>query len=122
MALAGAALLLAAIGIYGVLSYAVTRRRRELGIRIALGATPASIIRIVSLHGLTLAFVGIAIGMAGALAVTRFLASLLFAVTPQDPFTLALAACVFGVTAAAASYLPARRATQVDPLETLRAE
>ena len=120
--LALVALLLAAIGIYGVLAYAVTRRTRELGIRIALGADGPSLIRMVSAHGLKLALTGLDIGIAGALWTSRFLDSLLFGVSSNDPVTLVAVVVLFGLTALAASYVPARRATRVDPLESLRAE
>ncbi|MCH7748464.1 MAG: ABC transporter permease [Acidobacteria bacterium] len=120
--LAVVALLLAAIGIYGVLAYAVTQRTRELGIRIALGADAASLVRTVSMRGLGLALAGLAVGVAGALWTTRFLDSMLFGVTSRDPLTLCAVVVIFCVTALAASYVPARRATRVDPLTSLRAE
>ena len=120
--LAVVALLLAAIGIYGVLAYAVTQRTRELGIRIALGADATSLVRMVSMHGLGLALAGLAFGVAGALGTTRFLDSMLFGVTSRDPLTLCAVVVLFSVTALVASYVPARRATRVDPLTSLRAE
>ena len=120
--LAVVALLLAAIGIYGVLAYAVTQRTRELGIRIALGADAAALIRMVTMRGLGLALAGLAVGVAGALWTTRFLDSMLFGVTSRDPFTLVAVVVLFCVTALSASYVPARRATRVDPLTSLRAE
>ena len=116
------ALLLAGIGIYGVLAYVVSRRTRELGIRIALGADAAGLVRMVSLHGLRLALAGLALGVAGALWMTRFLESMLFGVSSRDPLTLVAVVVVFSLTALGASYLPARRATRVDPLTSLRAE
>ena len=121
-ALAVVALVLAAVGIYSVLSYVVSRRTRELGIRLALGADAASVIRMVALRGTLLAGIGLVIGVAGALAVTRYLASVLVGVSPRDPVTLGAVALVFAVTALVASYLPARRATRVDPAVALRAE
>ena len=120
--LAFVALLLATIGIYGVLAYTVTQRTHELGIRIALGADAAGLIRMVSMRGLGLAVVGVTVGVAGALWATRFLDSMLFGVTSRDPLTLGAVVLVFCVTALGASYIPARRATRVDPLTSLRAE
>ena len=120
--LAVVALLLAAIGIYGVLAYAVTQRTRELGLRIALGADAAALVRMVSMRGLGLALSGLAIGVAVAFWTTRFLDSLLFGVTSRDPLTLVAVVVIFCVTALGASYVPARRATRVDPLTALRAE
>ena len=120
--LAVVALLLAGIGIYGVLAYAVTQRTRELGIRIALGADAASLVRMVSMRGLGLALAGLAVGVAGALWTTRFLDSMLFGVTSRDPLTLVAVVVLFCVTALGASYVPARRATRVDPLTSLRVE
>jgi putative ABC transport system permease protein len=122
VSLAVVGLLLAAIGIYGVLAYAVTQRTRELGIRIALGADASGLIRMVSMRGLGLALVGVTIGVAGALWTTRFLESMLFGVTSRDPLTLGAVVVLFCLTALGASYLPARRATRVDPLTALRAE
>ncbi len=119
--LACVALLLAAIGIYGVLAYAVSQRTRELGIRIALGADAGGLIRMVSLQGLWLALAGLAFGLAGAMWTTRFLESLLFGITTRDPITLLGVVFVFVLAALAACYLPARRATRVDPLASLRA-
>ena len=97
--LAVVALLLAGIGIYGVLAYAVTQRTRELGIRIALGADAAGLVRMVSMRGLGLALAGLTVGVAGALWTTRFLDSMLFGVTSRDPFTLAAVVVLFSVTA-----------------------
>jgi predicted permease len=115
-------LLLAAIGIYGVTSYAVSRRTREIGIRIALGADRRTVLRMVLRQGIVLAGIGVAIGLAlGALA-TQFLRSLLLGVSTVDPMTFAGAALLFATVAVAASYVPARRATRVDPMISLRAE
>ena len=116
------ALLLAAIGVYGVMSYRVRRRRRELGTRLALGARPRDITRLVLLQAAALAATGIAIGTAAAVAFARTLSSVLFGVTPWDPATLASAAGLIAVSTLAASYLPARRAGRVDPVSVLSAE
>lgn len=117
-----AALLLASLGIYGVIAYAVSQQRRELGIRLALGAAPGTVVRMVLADGLRLAAIGIAIGTAGALATTRLLAGLLFGVGASDPSTFAAIALVLVLVALAACWLPARRAAAVDPIEALRAE
>jgi putative ABC transport system permease protein len=116
------ALLLAALGIYGVISYSVTRRTQEIGVRMALGAAPLRIEWFVAGRALVLAGCGILLGWAGALALTRLLRSLLFGVSPTDP-TVFVAASVFLLAAAAlAGYLPARRAARTDPLIALRHE
>ena len=117
-----AALLLAAIGIFGVMSYAVTQQTREFGIRIALGADRRSIVRMVLARATLLITVGLGLGIAGALVVGRALSSLLFDVSPGDPLTLAVVAGALGAIALFASYLPARRATRVDPMVALRAD
>jgi ABC-type antimicrobial peptide transport system permease subunit len=119
---AALALLLAAIGTYGVLSYLVTERRREIGIRMALGAGREIVLRSVMAHGLMLALIGVAAGLAAALAVTRLMKALLFEVGPNDPATLAGVAAVITAVAAAASLVPAFRATRVDPIVALRDE
>ncbi len=119
---AGLALLLAAIGIYAVISYAVTQRTREIGIRMALGARQQTVLRFVVGHGMTLALVGIVLGCAAALGLTRAMSSLLFHVRPWDPLTLTVGALVLAAVALAASYAPARRASQVDPMIALREE
>jgi predicted permease len=119
---AAIALLLAAIGIYGVMAYSVAQRTREIGIRMALGASRADVLRMVGNRGLMLAIVGVALGLGGALGLTRFMKSLLFGVSPADPETLtAVCALLIGVTMAAC-YIPARRATKVEPVEALRYE
>jgi ABC-type antimicrobial peptide transport system permease subunit len=118
----GAALLLGAIGLYGVLSYVVTLRTHEMGIRLALGAQPNEVRRMVSRQGMAVATCGIAVGLLGAIALTRFLAALLFEVSPTDPAVLAFAAVFLLTVAAVASWLPARRAAAVDPALALRAE
>jgi ABC-type antimicrobial peptide transport system permease subunit len=116
------ALLLAAIGTYGVLSYLVTQRRREIGIRMALGAGRETILRSIMAHGLTLALIGLAAGLAAALVLTRVMEALLFGVRPNDPGTLVGVAALIATVAAAASLVPAFRATRVDPVATLREE
>jgi putative ABC transport system permease protein len=121
-AFACAALLLAALGIYGVVAHAVGQRTREIGIRIALGATPRDIRRLVLSSGTALVGVGLAAGVAAALAVMRLLRSLLYEVSASDPLALALAAGTLGAVALAAHWLPARRAARVAPLEALREE
>jgi putative ABC transport system permease protein len=117
---AALALLLAVVGIYGVVSYAVVQRRREFGVRIALGARPADVVWLVVRHGARLALLGAAIGVAGALALTRVLTSLLYDVRPADPVVFVGVPVVLGAVAVLASYLPARRAARVDPLLTMR--
>ncbi|HJQ25494.1 MAG TPA: ABC transporter permease [Blastocatellia bacterium] len=116
------ALLLASVGLYGVMAYAVTRRTNELGIRMALGAQSGDVIRLVMRESLVLVLAGIAVGLAAALASSRFIASLLFGLTPNDPLTIGLAALLLIAVAALAGYLPARRATKIDPLAALRYE
>jgi predicted permease len=115
------ALTLGAVGLYGVVAYGVSVRRREIGVRIALGARPADVSRAVSLGGLRLAAVGVAIGLAGAVAFTRLLRGLLYDVSATDPLVLALTAIVLLAVALVASWLPARRAASVDPAEVLGA-
>jgi putative ABC transport system permease protein len=119
---AGLALLLAAVGIYGVLAYSVTQRTREIGIRLALGAEPSDALMLVVRQGLALALTGIALGLAGSLLITRFISTLLFGVTPTDPFTYAAVSGLLLMVALAASYIPALRATRVDPIVALRYE
>jgi putative ABC transport system permease protein len=113
---------LAALGIFGVMSYAVVQRSREIGIRVALGADPRDVRGMVLRDALVLTLIGVAAGLAGALALSRVIASLLFQLSPTDPATLAAVAAGLTAVALLASYLPARRATRVDPLEALRAE
>lgn len=115
----GMALLLGIVGIYGVLAYAVMQRRREVGIRLALGAQSGSVKRLFVYRGMMLAGIGIAIGATVAAGITRWMSSLLFGVTPVDAVTFAAAAAVLTFAALAASYLPAHRAAAVDPVETL---
>ena len=116
------ALGIAAIGLYGVVAYAVSQRAREIGIRMALGATPQNVLAMVLRDGLIVAAVGIAAGLAGALILTRVLAELLYGITPTDPFSFVTSAIgLLGLTLLA-SYIPARRAARIDPIRTLRAE
>jgi ABC-type antimicrobial peptide transport system permease subunit len=123
LGIAGAmALVLGIIGIYGVLSYAVSQRRREIGIRLALGAQPGELKRMFVRHGLILASIGVAIGLIAASGLTRLMSSLLFGIKPLDPITYAAGALLLGIAAVLASYLPARRAAAVDPVEALKAE
>jgi putative ABC transport system permease protein len=116
------ALLLAAIGIHGVLSYAVSQRQREIGIRMALGARASDLVGLVVRQGLGLTAIGLGIGVAGALGLTRFLSAELFGITPTDPATFAAVVALLGVVALAATAAPARRAVSVDPIVTLRSE
>lgn len=119
-ALSGIAL--AAIGIYGVIAYTVAQRTNEIGVRVALGASRSDVLRLVVMDGMKLAVAGTLLGAAGAAALTRLIASLLFGVTPSDPLTFVLTACGVCAVALLASYLPARAALRVDPLRALRAE
>jgi ABC-type antimicrobial peptide transport system permease subunit len=119
---AGVALLLAAIGTYGVLSYLVTERRREIGIRVALGASSSGIVRLVLRQGLGLTVGGIVLGVLGALALARVTRSLLFGVSPTDPMTYLLVAGVILAIALVACLVPAQRAMRVDPLVAIRDE
>lgn len=121
-AFAALALLLAACGLYGVLSYAVTQRRREIGLRIALGARRSAVVQLVVTRGLTLAAAGLVIGVGLSVALTRLMANLLYGVRPTDPATFAGVLLLFGVVALAACGLPAFRATRVDPIRVLRQE
>ena len=118
----GMALLLGAIGVYGVMSYVVTLRTREIGIRLALGAQPDDVRRMVSRQGLVIAALGIGVGLAGAIVLTRFMSALLFEVSATDPTVFALSAAFLLLVAAAASWAPARRAATVDPALALRAD
>jgi putative ABC transport system permease protein len=121
-AFAGLALALAAVGIYGVMAYSVSQRRHELGIRIALGAGRGDMLRLVVGQGMALAGAGIALGLAAAFFATRLLARLLFGVTATNLPTYAAMAALIAVVALVASYIPARRATGVDPIIALRYE
>jgi ABC-type antimicrobial peptide transport system permease subunit len=119
---AGVALALATIGIYGVMAYLVNQGTREIGIRVALGATRRNIVSLVVRQGMVLALSGVAIGLAGAFMLTRLIRSLLFGVEATDPVTFVGIALLLGLVALLASYIPARRASRVDPLVALRYE
>ena len=123
LAIAGVmALILGIVGIYGVMSYAVSQRTREIGIRIALGAERSMLKRMFLTQGLTLAAIGGVIGVAASAVLARLMKAILFGVSPMDPVTFAAVPVLLAAAAAAASYLPARRATSVDPMEALRTE
>jgi putative ABC transport system permease protein len=119
---ASMALLMAVLGLYGVISYSVTQRTREIGIRVALGAQRSEILGLVIRHGMKLAALGAGGGLVVSLAVSRLLRSQLFEVSPFDPLTFAATALALVAAAFAASYVPAHRATRVDPIEALRYE
>jgi ABC-type antimicrobial peptide transport system permease subunit len=119
---AGVALLLSAIGIYGVMAYTTTQRRPEIGIRMALGAGSSDVLGLVVGQGMRLVFLGLGIGLVGAWALSRVLTSQLFGVTPRDPLTYLSVALLLGTVALAASWIPALRATRVDPMISLRSE
>jgi putative ABC transport system permease protein len=114
--------LLAAVGLYGVLSYSITERRHEIGVRMALGAQTSDVLKLVAVQGMRLAMMGVALGLLGSLALTRMMKSLLFGVGATDPMTFALVPLLLGVVGFVACYIPARRATKVDPLISIRCE
>jgi ABC-type antimicrobial peptide transport system permease subunit len=116
------ALLLGVVGIYGVISYTVTQRRREIGIRAALGAQQGELRGMFVRHGLALAGIGVVIGLGAAVGLTRLMSSLLYGITPLDPVTYAVVPVILVIATVLASYLPARRAVSVDPGEALRSE
>ena len=119
---AGLALVLATIGIYGVMSNAVTQRTQEIGIRLALGARTTDVLTLIIRDGLVLVCIGVALGLAGAYALTRLMTTLLFGVTPTDGLTIGVVSAVLIAVALLACFIPARRATRVDPLVALRYE
>lgn len=119
---AGLAFILAAVGIYGLMSYQVGRRTHEIGLRVALGASGADVLKLVVGQGMRLALIGVTLGVIGALALTHLMSTLLFEVNPQDPLVFAVVSMLFTGIALLACYIPARRATRVDPMEALRYE
>jgi putative ABC transport system permease protein len=116
------ALVLAAVGIYGVVSYAVTQRQREIAIRMALGAERRNVTLMVVREGARMAFIGISVGLAAGFFASRVIAAFLFEITPTDPGTFASVSILLGTVALVACYLPARRASRIDPMGALRTE
>jgi putative ABC transport system permease protein len=119
---AGVAFLLAALGLYGMLAYGVEQRIREIGVRVALGASRGEVLRLVIGHGMKLALIGALVGVPAALVVTRLIGGVVPGVTGADPVTYAVAVALLAASAFMASYVPARRATRVDPLVALRSD
>jgi putative ABC transport system permease protein len=119
---AGIAFVLAVVGIYGVMSYAVTQRTHEIGIRIAVGAQPRHVFKLILGQGMLLTVIGLGLGLVGAFGLTRLMASMLFTVKPTDPLTFAGVALLLTAVALIACYIPGRRATKVDPVNSLRYE
>jgi ABC-type antimicrobial peptide transport system permease subunit len=118
----GIALLLAAIGVYGLVAYSVRERTREIGIRMALGSSQSNVLGLVARHGITLVAIGIAIGLAAAFGLTRSIQSLIFGIAPNDPLTFATVALVLSTVALIACGVPAWRAARIDPILALRQE
>ena len=119
---AGVAVTLAVVGVFGVMSYTVTQRTREIGIRMAIGARAPTVVRLIMRQGLLMIFLGLIIGLAGAFGLTRYLASLLYEVKPTDPMTFLLASVGLFIIGLIACFIPAYRAAKVDPVTTLRHE
>jgi ABC-type antimicrobial peptide transport system permease subunit len=115
-------LTLGALGIFGVLAFTVSQRRREIGVRVALGASPRSVLRLIVMQGMLLAVSGVVLGVIGASVLTRSMESVLFGIEPADPLTFAEVVAVLLAAAALASWLPARRALAIDPVTALRLE
>jgi putative ABC transport system permease protein len=119
---AALALALAMVGVYGVIAYWVSQRTREIGIRMAMGARSADVLRLVLLRGLQIGTIGVGLGVAGALALSRLMSTLLYGVSPADPFTFAMVSMMMALIVLVACFVPARRATRVDPMVALRYE
>ena len=119
---AAVALVLAAVGIYGVISYAVSRRTHEIGVRMALGASPATVVRLIIGQGMRVVGAGVITGLAGALLATRLMTSVVYGVRVTDPLTYVGVAALLTGVAMLASYIPARRATRIDPLIAMRSD